>query len=200
MLATQALPLFRSEVQLRALGVLLLEPDREWTTAELAEQLGATPVSIHRELHRALAAGLLTRAAIGRTYVYRAAVDSPLYDPLRLLLERTVGVEAELRSALEDVPGVDAAFIHGSFAKKTRLKPTSDIDVLVLGHTDPHALRRRLRLAEARLAREIDLIAYTPDEFQSLAQSGNSLVGEILRGPVTPLIGTLDSLGSYDTG
>jgi predicted nucleotidyltransferase len=61
------------------------------------------------------------------------------------LLERTVGVEAELRRALVDVPGVDAAFIHGSFAKKNKLRPTSDVDVLVLGHIDPRTLRRRIR-------------------------------------------------------
>src|SRR6266702_1326653 len=115
-----ALPLFRSELQLRILALVLLDPDRTWTTPELARRLDAAPVTIHRELHRALDAGLLMREAIGRTYLYRAATDSPLYEPLRLLLERTVGIEVELRSALEDVPGVEAAFIHGSFAQKTK--------------------------------------------------------------------------------
>src|SRR5207249_5483543 len=131
--------------------------------------------------------GLLLREPIGRTFLYRAATDSPLYEPLRLLLERTVGIEVELRSALEDVPGVEAAFIHGSFAQKTKIKPTSDIDVLVLGNADPHTLRRRIRQVESRLGREIDVLAYSPAEFASLAESGNSLVRGIMRGPVTPL-------------
>jgi predicted nucleotidyltransferase len=149
---------------------------------------------MHRELHRGLSAGLLVREPVGRTYLYRAATDSPLYEPLRLLLERTVGVEAELRQALESVPGVEAAFIHGSFAKQTKIKPTSDVDLLVLGDADPHALRRRIRKVEARVGREIDLLAYRPDEFAALAESGNSLVRGIIRGPVTPVVGSPEAL------
>jgi predicted nucleotidyltransferase len=110
------------------------------------------------------------------------------------LLERTVGVEAELRRALEGVPGVEAAFIHGSFAKATKIKPTSDVDVLVLGDTDPHALRRSIRKVEARIGREIDVMAYQPDEFAALAESGNSLVRRILQGPVTTLVGSAEAL------
>jgi predicted nucleotidyltransferase len=172
-----------------------LTQDRSWTTTELADRLGAASISVHRELHRALDAGLLTREAIGRTYLYRPATDSPLYEPLRLLLERTVGVEAQLRHALEDVPGVEAAFIHGSFASGTKVKPTSDVDVIVLGHADPHVLRRRIRRVESQVGREIDLLAYSPAEFAALARSGNSLARGIIRGPVTPLVGSLEALG-----
>src|SRR5437588_7884917 len=172
---------------------MFLGPDRTWTTPELAKRLNATPVTTHRELRRALDSGLLVREAIGRTYLYRAATDSPLYEPLRLLLERTVGIEVELRRALEDVPGVEAAFIHGSFASR-KIKPTSDIDVIVLGNADPHALRRRIRQVESQLGREIDMLAYSRAEFASLAESGNSLIRGIIRGPVTPLIGSSDAL------
>jgi predicted nucleotidyltransferase len=176
------------------LGLLLLSPQETWTAPQLAQALAANPVAIHRELHRALASGLLVREPIGKTYVYRAATESPLYEPLRLLLERTVGVEPELKRALEDVPGVEAAFIHGSFTNETKLRPTSDVDVLVLGNVDPHALRRRVREIEGRLGREIDVMAYTPEEFAALAADGNSLVREIIRGPVTPLVGTREAL------
>jgi predicted nucleotidyltransferase len=185
-----SLSLFRSELQLRMLGLLLLNPEETWTASELARRLEATSVSIHRELHRGLSAGLLVREAVGRTYLYRAATDSPLYEPLRLLLERTVGVEAELRHALEGLRGVEAAFIHGSFANQTKIKPTSDVDLLVLGDADPHVLRRAVRRVEVRVGREIDVLAYRPEEFAALAQSGNSLVRGIIRGPVTPLVGS----------
>jgi len=173
---------------------MFLGADRTWTTPELAKRLDATPVTTHRELRRALDSGLLVREPVGRTYLYRAATESPLYEPLRLLLERTVGVEVELRRALEDVAGVEAAFIHGSFARGEGIKPTSDVDVIVLGNADPHALRRRIRQVESLLGREIDLLAYTWDEFGLLAESGNSLVRGIIRGPVTALIGSADAL------
>jgi predicted nucleotidyltransferase len=134
------------------------------------------------------------REAVGKTYLYRAATKSPLYEPLRPLLERTVGVEVELRRALEDVAGVEAAFIHGSFARGERIKPMSDVDLIVLGNADPHTLRRRIRQVERQLGREIDLLAYSWDEFAALAESGNSLARGIIRGPVTTLIGSSDAL------
>jgi predicted nucleotidyltransferase len=176
------------------LGLLLLSPQETWTASELARRLDATSVSIHRELHRGLSAGLLVREAVGRTYLYRAAKDSPLYEPLHLLLERTVGVEAELRRALEGLRGVEAAFLHGSFANQQKIKPTSDVDLLVLGDADPHELRRTVRSIEGRVGREIDVLAYRPEEFAALAESGNSLVRGIIRGPVTPLVGSAEAL------
>jgi predicted nucleotidyltransferase len=176
------------------LALILLNADRTWTAPELARRLDATRVSIHRELQRALAAGVLTREALGRTFLYRAATESPLFEPLRLLLERTVGIESELRRALEDLPGVEAAFIYGSFARGTKIRPLSDVDVLVLGDVDYHVLRRRVREIERRVGREIDLLAFAPNEFAALARSGNGLARAILDGPVQPIVGSVDVL------
>ena len=86
------MPIFRSELQLRLIA-LLLEHERESTAAELASMLAAAPPSLHRELHRLLDAGLIKRRAVGRTQLYSGAPDSPVYAALRELTERTVGVE-----------------------------------------------------------------------------------------------------------
>jgi predicted nucleotidyltransferase len=187
-------PIFRTSLQARLLALLLTNPDRTWRAPEIAARLGTSPVNVQRELRRAVAEGLLTRESVGRTFLYRAATESPLYDALRTLLERTVGVESELREALKDMPGVQAAFLHGSYAQGTRISPESDVDVLVLGSPNPHELRKRLRDVEQRVGREIDVLAYTPDEFAALARAGNSFANQILKGPVQPLVGSLDDL------
>lgn len=188
------LGIFRSALQLDMLGLILLNADREWLSTELVGRLDATPASVHRELQRALRAGVVIRKAVGRTFLYRAATDSPLFEPLLLLLERTVGVEARLREALADIRGIDGAFIHGSFAKRTKIGPRSDVDVLILGDIDVNAVKKRLRDVERRVGREVDLLTYTKDEFASLARSGNSFARGILRGPLTPVVGTVKDL------
>ena len=188
--------LFRSSLQARLLGLVFLSGKDAWTTRELADRLDVTSISVHRELLRALKAGLVVRDSVGRTFLYRAATDSPVYEPLRLLLERTVGVEAQLRRALEDVAGVETAFIYGSFAEGTDIRPTSDVDVVVLGQPDPHLLRRRLRDVERRIGREIDLLSYAPEELAQLAARGNSLARRIVRGPKKPLVGSSDALSA----
>ncbi len=188
------LSLFRSDTQAHLLALLLLQPDRSWTAADLASRLEAAPPTVHRELHRALDDGVITREGIGRTFLYRAATDATLYEPLAKLLERTVGLEPELRSALSDVAGVEAAFLHGSYGTGKSVKPLSDVDVLVIGTADPHSLRRRLRQVERQVGKEIDLTAYTRAEFAELARRGNSFAKQIIRGPVKVLVGSVADL------
>jgi predicted nucleotidyltransferase len=187
------LPLFRSELQLRLLALFLNNPGKKWTARELREQLRVPGASVHRELHRLIDAGLVEREAIGRTFQYRVAPDSPLYEPLRQLIELTVGVEAELRDQLSDFAGVEAAVIHGSWVEQ-RVSPTSDIDVLVIGNLDYPALRSRIRDIERRVGRQIDLLAYRPDEFRDLVESGSGLAKGILAGPTKSLVGDLDTV------
>lgn len=183
------LPLFRSELQLRLLGLILLAPEQWWTTEELRGRLGAPAATIHRELHRALDAALVEREAIGRTFRYRAATRSPLYEPLRELLERTVGLETGLRQVLADAPGVEAAAIYGSYARGSRVRPTSDVDVIVLGTTDLRDLRRRLRPLERQTGREIDVALFGADEFRRLLKRRSSFARDVAENPLTPIVG-----------
>jgi predicted nucleotidyltransferase len=185
------LPLFRSEFQLRLLALLLLPPRRTWTASQLQEALDAPAASVHRELQRALRAGVLRREEVGRTFQYAAAEDSPVIDALSQLLERTVGIEGELRLILDEVGGVDAAVVHGSYATRARIKPDSDIDLLVIGKSDLRALRTRLRRLERRIGRQIDAQVFSADEFRDMLARGNSFARSVVSGPSTPLTGNL---------
>ncbi len=126
------LPLFRSDLQARVLAILLLDCGEGVPTPDLARRTGAAAASLHRELHRLEDAGLIEHDRIGRTKRYRVAVSSPVHAPLRELVERTLGVEAQLRARLEALAGVEAAAIFGSWAAG-RVTPSSDVDVLVVG-------------------------------------------------------------------
>lgn len=78
-------------MQVELLGLVLLQPDRRWTLDELTGLLGAPTSSIHRELLRAAEAGIVERDVRQRPHLFRAATDSPLFDPMRTLLQVTVG-------------------------------------------------------------------------------------------------------------
>jgi predicted nucleotidyltransferase len=184
-----ALPLFRSDMQVRLLGLLLLQPEREWTIDQLATTLGAPPSSVVRELSRAESAGIVSRDASRRPHRLVAARTSPLFEPLHELLQRTVGVETDLRAALS-FDGVEIAAIHGSWANPPR-RPDSDIDVVVVGDTSLRDLRRRVRDAGARAGRTIDLTLFTPDELRDRHARGNGFIRRLLEKPLIPLVGDL---------
>ncbi|MGE5281951.1 MAG: nucleotidyltransferase domain-containing protein [Chloroflexota bacterium] len=192
--APTILPLFRSEMQVRLLGLLLLQPERSWTLHSLAEVLEAPPSSVHRELIRATDAGLIARNAEARPHRFQAASDDPLYEPLAELLRRSVGIEEQLRAALTAAK-VPVAVIHGSWAGERR-RPDSDIDVLVIGDTDLRELRRRIRPIGKAAGRNIDLTVLNVDEFRRLRAANSGFARHVLDGPTTPLVGDLTSIAS----
>jgi predicted nucleotidyltransferase len=184
------LPLFRSELQLRILAHIF-ERGGPVTSRELIDSLEAPAASVHRELTRARDAGVIVREAVGRTQLYRPATDSPLYEPLRDLLKRTVGVDAELHAALTGEPNVVAAAVHGSYARGTGLTPQSDIDLLVIGDVDYRRLRKRLRDVERHTGRRVDPVIYSTAEARGLYRKGNGFIKGVLEGPRTDIIGNV---------
>lgn len=190
--APALLPLFRSEMQIRLLALLLLQPDRSWTLQQLAATLAAPQSSVHRELHRAEAAGLVNRDAAARPHRFSGATDDPLAEPLVTLLQRSVGVEEQLRAAL-DRPDVSAAVIHGSWASGRR-RPDSDIDVLVVGDAALLDLRRVVRPIGKTAGRTIDLTVMTAAEFRELLAHRSSFARRLLDEPTTTLVGDFADL------
>lgn len=189
------LPLFRSEAQVRLLAILALEPRRSWSLDELVAALGAPRPSVHRELQRALTAGLIARDASRRPHRFTADTESPLYPPLRQLLELTVGVELELRRLLEAEEGVEAAVIHGSWVDGGA-GPHSDVDVLVIGRPDLTHLRRAARDVGRRAGRTIDVTAFTAEEFERRRDRADGFVAKLLAGPRIALTGDFDRLAA----
>lgn len=179
-------------MQVELLALLLLQPERSWTMSELADVLGAPQSSVHRELGRAEEAAIVERQAEARPHRFRAARDEPIVEPLADLLQRSVGVESQLRAVL-DRPDVRAAVIHGSWADGQR-RPGSDIDVLVVGQADLRELRRRVRPVGNSVGRTIDLTVLTVEELQSLLAERSSFVRQVLEAPTVPLVGELADL------
>jgi predicted nucleotidyltransferase len=192
--APSLLPLFRSEMQLRLLALLLLQPERSWTLHELAEAVHAPQSSVHRELGRAEAAGIVRRNAAARPHLFSAAGDDAFYEPLASLLRRSVGVELQLREALNR-PDVHAAAIYGSWVAGAR-RPDSDIDVLVVGDADLGLLRKLVRPIGKSAGRSVDLTVLGDDEFRRLLAERSSFTRRVMEAPMTSLVGDLASLAS----
>ena len=184
------LPMFRSQMQVEALGLLLLQPAREWSLDELAEIVDSPKSSVHRELRRATDAGLLVRDDAQRPHRYRAAVDSPAYEPLRELLERTVGVADRLRNALEGIAGVQVAAIPGSWASG-KVGPTSDIDVVVIASGDDREARKAIRRVCRDAGREADISLLSLEAAKEMAELSSPFWQKLRGGPRIDLIGDL---------
>jgi predicted nucleotidyltransferase len=182
------LPIFRTDLQAELLAALFLGNDGAATAGELVERTSGPAASVYRELTRLVDAGLIERERERRGAGFRPAKDSPLYEPLRELLERTMAVEPQLTRVLATVDGIDAAAIFGSWAAR-QPGGASDIDLLVVGDMDRDELLARVRKIERLAGREIDVTAYRSDDFERRRDEGSGFIRTVLRGPLIQLIG-----------
>jgi predicted nucleotidyltransferase len=186
------LSVFRSEMQLQLLAAILLEPTREWHLQELAQLIHAPVSSVHRELDRAVASGVVERDDTVRPHRFTAAIDSPFFVPLAQLMRLTVGVERQLRDALADLP-IDVAALHGSWVDGA-LRPSSDVDLLVVGDVKLEEVRRRVRPVSKSARRTIDVTVFGRDEFGRLVRQRASFARHLQDDTTVDLIGDLSEM------
>lgn len=165
--APPLLPIFRSRQQVELLSFLLGDPGLEVSLSELAQRLRIAYPSVHREIERAEAAGLVSSRRVGNTRLVRANTASPYFPGLSEVLTRAFGVPVVLAEALQSVRGVTAAFVYGSWAARylgsEGRRPVEDIDVLVLGEPDRDELYAAIAAVEPRLGRPIQVTVREAD-------------------------------------
>lgn len=180
-------------MQLNLAGLLILQPERSWSLDALTRRVTAPRSSVHREVKRLQAAGLIEADTSIRPHAYRASTDAPAFRPLRELLELTVGVPRRLTQALSSIDEVDCAAIHGSWAAG-RVRADSDVDVLVLAEGNGAAIRRAVREVGREIGREVDVSVVSRLAFRQLVDEHSPFVMKILREPFVDLVGRLEDL------
>jgi hypothetical protein len=181
------LPLLRSRLQADLLTLVLLAPGREWSLTELAGRTGASVSSAQREMARAQDAGVVSSRRVGNTRLVTAA-DSPLTGPLTELLLRSFGPRQVLAEELAGQPGIEEAFLFGSWAARYSGQPGPppvDMDVLVIGNPDRDDLDEAAQRAGSRLAREVNVTIRSPEWWRD---GGDGFHAEVSRRPLIPLL------------
>lgn len=159
-------PVFRSEGQARLLAVVLLGGG-EVSITDLAEAAHLAYPTAHREVARLLDAGILAEREVGRTRLVRANPDSPLTEPLRQILLVSTGPVALLAEEFAEIPGVESAFLYGSFAARVQGidgPAPNDIDVMVVGTPDAAAVYDACARVEQVVGRPVNPTITTRNE------------------------------------
>jgi predicted nucleotidyltransferase len=186
--------LFPSPAVLHVLSLLLLRPDREFYQSELAELSGSTLLQVQRAIHRIEEAGLVSATRRGNRVYYSAARRHPVFEELKRIALKTVGLGDSLRRALTPHrDNVHIAFVFGSFASGTETAE-SDVDVLIVGDLTSRQTSRALGPVGRELGREFNPVVFPAKEFRQKARRGNRFIEELLASPKVWLIGTQDDL------
>ncbi len=183
-----------TSTQQRVLGALFGQPDRSFYVTQLMELAKSGRGAVQRELGRLLKGGLVSVRMVGTQKHYQANPESPLFDELCNIMQKTVGLAVPIREALESLSEAPIlAFIYGSVAKR---KDTSgsDIDLIVVSeNTELEQIYAALMPVERVLGRPISLTLYTKREYQQRLEEHNPFIERVLGGPTITLIGSADA-------
>ncbi len=189
------LPLFRTPAQGSLLAaVFLAGPDADLSLERLSTLTGVPYSSVHREITRLLAAGLVVDARVGNVRRIRPNPDSVFFQPLSSLIERAYGPVPLLRAALAKLPGLTAAAVYGSWAARSlgvAGDPPGDVDVLVIGAPVQRHVFAACRSVEQRVGRPVNPTIVTEAEWMGQPSAFFDMVA---RSPRVALVGEWSEL------
>lgn len=124
---------------------------------------------------------MLSRRTDGNRSYFQADTACPFLPELRGIIDKTVGLAAQLRGLLEPFGAkVSLAFVFGSVARGAE-RSESDVDLMVVGSLGVKELVRGLRELEARIGRAVNIHTYTPQEFAAKVRAKHHFLTEVLQ-------------------
>ena len=156
---------------------------------ELARRSGLDPSGLKRELGSLSQAGVVLEETAGNQKTYRLNRRCPIYNELRMIILKTVGLADELRTALQPLGSkITKAFIYGSIASGTETSK-SDVDLMVVGDASLREVVGAVSESARRLGRVINPTVLRQKEYSRQLEEQGSFVDRITSGPRIELIG-----------
>lgn len=178
------------------LALLFGNPDSEFYLRQIVRQTGTGVGAVQRELATLADAGLIVRSPDGNQVYFRANRESPVFEELRSLVAKTMGVADVLRTALLELDigkAIRYAFIFGSVATGSQIT-SSDVDLMIVGPMKLSDLVPALRSAGRSLDREVNVSVFTFDDVHAKAEANQHFITRVLEQPKIMLIGDEDDL------
>lgn len=185
--------LFKSKARKAIFQLYFTNPESLFYLREL-ERILDIPVSIIRkELLRLEEEGVFLSEKKGNLVYFRLNTVYPLFDELKSIVRKTIGIEGLLKEAVLKLKGVKVAFIYGSFAKdKERAK--SDVDLFLIGNIDEGQLIRQLNNMEKAIKREVNYTIFSQEEYKKKKKKRDSFIIDLFHNPKIMLVGSKDDL------
>ncbi len=128
----------------------------------MAEEFDESTNAIRHELNNLSKAGYLVSQEDGRTILYRANTQHPLYNEVRNLVHKYLGIDKIVDQILSRLGDLEAAYIVGDYAIG---KDSGTIELVLVGDVNEVYLQRLAEKAKGLLHRNIKTEVMSREEF-----------------------------------
>jgi predicted nucleotidyltransferase len=178
----------RSKARQRLLAFYFTNPTARRHLRDLAERLEIDPSNLSKELGRLEDEGLFRSEVSGRQKYFQLNREYALFDEVRGIVKKTVGVVPLIAQSLKKIEGMREAYLYGSFARNQQ-DVASDIDVLIIGAPREEILAEAVRKLERQLGREINYTILTPKEFEARRARKDAFLENVWQNKRVALLG-----------
>lgn len=186
----------KSKTKIAILGLFFNEPEGEFYLRQLESITGYSVGNIRREMMKLEKSGLFLSRTLGKIKLYKLNNSHPLYDEIKNIVRKTIGIEGKLKILIEKHKVIKFAFIYGSFAKGGEMG-LSDIDIMIVGDIKPKDITRSLYKYQSEINREVNSVIYSPDEFLKKLKAGNHFINVVIKEPKIFLKGAEDEFRRF---
>jgi hypothetical protein len=190
MLPSALTPFVRSDAVGAILAETFLASESELSIAEVARRADVLPAVAHNEVTRLLDGGVLVDRRDGRNRLVRVNTGHPLYPQMAEIIAATYGPVPVLRGLLEDMAGVEAAFIYGSWVARRSGEPGTpprDLDVMAIGDLELDDMLAVQESGRDRLGVEVNVHRITAKDWRH--PEGNPFLETVKSRPIVWLFG-----------
>lgn len=181
------------------LSFFFKDPDKEYYLTEIARNLNKEASYFQRHLDGFVKDGILLDERKGNLRFFKLNKNYPLYEDIKKIISKTLGIEFKLKDLVNALNGVEIAFIFGSIAKNKE-NTNSDIDLMLIGEeVDQDILIDKVRVLENELNREINYHIYGKEELIKKIKENNSFIINIISEPIISLKGNSNEFTKFIT-
>ncbi len=180
--------IFKSKARQAIFRLYFTNPDKSFYLRELERELN-TPVSmLRKELITLEKESIFFSSKKGNLLYYSLNKNYPLYNEIKSIVFKTIGIQGTLSKVLLPLKAIKAAFVYGSYAKNID-NAKSDVDLFIIGSPDENKLVEIISKLERELKREINYSIYTSEDIKKKKKLKDSFIEEVIQGKKIFLIG-----------
>jgi len=129
----------------------------------LADEFDESTNAIRHELNNLSKAGYIISNENGRTIEYRANISHPLYNEIKGLVHKYLGIDQIIENIVNKLGDLKLAYLIGDYAKG---KDTGTIELLLVGEINETYLKNLVTKAKTLIHRDIKTKQLNEHQFE----------------------------------